>query len=130
MDRGEFHPMSWRGIIRAAAPAGISPGKWVASELSAATGEEVSCRQGERYYRVRVPAKFRAPLRAIVEAALAYSRRQLDRAESDLKAIDYDQMVGRAKARRMEADHRMAREAAERARPKQPALNFGGGGRT
>lgn len=124
MDRGDVDPMSLAALIRAVTPDGVPPAKFVARELTAATGEDVSYRQGRRYSRGAIAWRYVEPLFDILER---FAQRRLDKADSDLKAIRYERMVGRAKASRMEADRRMAREAAERARPEQPLLNLGRG---
>ena len=77
----------------------------------------------------RCPGPLRQALIDFLEKALELSQRRLEVAEDDLKRIRYARMVGRAEARRLEADHQARLAAARRGGPEQPSLNLGMGSR-
>lgn len=95
MPRGQRNPLTItiEDHIRAAFP------RHAVKEIG--RGLDCSDRQAARIVATgHVPGAFRAALVALIDRALAHNREEIERLQAELRAIDYEAMVGRASARR------------------------------
>lgn len=108
--------MTIAAIIKTVAPSGAAL-KWVESNL------DCSPRQAKRIVSEnRVPGRFRAALIGILEEAIRRNKLQLERLESELRIIRYENMVERAASRRAETVGEDSGGAARLAAGTEPTL--------